>query len=100
MSSKVLGPIAACLFVSLTSLGCAAEIVVPARPPAERVETVGAAPSAEHFWIRGHWQWDGREYAWVPGQWETRRATHVYQAGHWRDTGRGWTWVEGRWVQR
>jgi hypothetical protein len=100
MSWKVLGPIAACAALSLSALGCHTEVVVRQPPPPERVETVAAAPSAEHFWVRGHWEWNGAEWVWRPGHWETRRHHMVWKPGYWRDTGRGWVWVEGRWVER
>ena len=100
MRWKVLAPIAACLFVSFFTVGCTGEIVVRSAPPQERYEVVTAAPSAEHFWVRGHWQWNGGQWGWNPGHWENRRSTAVYRSGHWRDTGRGWVWAEGGWVER
>ena len=100
MSWKVLAPIAAGLCLSLASVGCAGEVYVRTAPPADRAEVMTAAPSAEHFWVRGHWQWNGHEYVWAGGRWEVRRGGAVYQPGHWRDSGRGWVWVEGRWADR
>jgi WXXGXW repeat (2 copies) len=100
MSTKVLGSIAACVFLSLTLLGCSSEVVIRTAPPAERVEVVGVAPSAQHFWIKGHWQWTGSDWAWTPGRWELRRASAVWQGGHWVAQRGGWVWVEGRWIDR
>ena len=100
MSSKVLLPIVAVVVLSLSSLGCAGEVVVRTAPPADRVEVVTAAPSPQHFWIRGHWQWNGHQHVWEPGRWEIRREGAVWQAGSWRAEGGGWAWHDGRWVNR
>jgi hypothetical protein len=99
---KALGPITAGAFVTLALAmsGCTAQITVRTAPPPERVETVSAPPSTQHFWVKGHWQYDGERYVWVPGHWETRRTNQVWSSGHWRQTGGGWVWVEGRWITR
>ena len=100
MSWKVLGPIVASAVVSLAAVGCSAQVIVRAAPPAERPETVTAAPSAQHFWVRGHWHWDGNRYNWIAGHWETRRAREVWVPGHFRAVAGGWVWEEGRWTTR
>jgi WXXGXW repeat (2 copies) len=98
MSAKVFGSIAVCVLVSLTALGCTGEVVVRTAPPAERVEVMGVAPSAEHIWIKGHWLWDGAAYVWHPGHWELRRVGFVWQEPHWVARGSGFVFVEGRWI--
>lgn len=95
MSWKLVGPI-----VALALAGCSAQVTVRSAPPPERVETVTAAPSAQHFWVKGHWQYNGERYAWVPGRWEARRVNAVWAPGHWRRVSGGWVWVEGRWLRR
>lgn len=35
-----------------------------------RVEERPAAPSSADVWRPGHWDWNGHEYVWVPGQWQ------------------------------
>ncbi len=100
MRRKSLLPAVAGAALALSVLGCATEVVVRSPPPAERVEVAATPPSPEHFWIKGNWRWDGREFLWVPGRWEIRRAAALWQAGHWRESGGGWVWVEGRWVSR
>ena len=100
MSWKVLGPIVAGALVSLATAGCHSDVVVRTAPPTDREERIEAAPSAEHFWVRGHWQWTGERYAWVTGYWETRRPREVWVGGHWRAVSGGWEWEEGRWVTR
>lgn len=99
MNMHALGWTVACV-VSLCALGCAGTVVVHAQPPPERAEVATAAPSPQHFWVPGHWHWDGRAYQWMPGHWEARRVSHVWVRGHWRRVGGGWTWVEGRWTSR
>ncbi|APR79876.1 lipoprotein, putative [Minicystis rosea] len=100
MSWKVLGPIVASVVVSLSTTGCSSQVVVRSAPPAERQEAVAAAPSAQHFWVRGHWHWDGARYDWIAGRWETRRTHEVWVPGHWRQVSGGWVWEEGRWTTR
>ena len=99
MTFKVLAPVAACVLLSLSAFGCTDSVVVRSPPPAERVEVVGVAPSAEHFWVRGHWSWNGG-WTWVPGHWDVRRVGYTWIPGHWRASGGGWVWEEGRWAGR
>jgi hypothetical protein len=100
MSWKVLAPVAACVLLSLSAFGCAGSVVVRTAPPAERVEVIGVAPSANHFWVHGYWRWNGGGYDWAPGRWEVRREGYNWIPGHWRATGGGWVWEEGRWAGR
>jgi hypothetical protein len=100
MRTKTLGLVMALSSIMALSAGCTTEVVVRAQPPAERAEESGASPSGDHFWVRGHWEWNGREYAWVRGHWETRRPHEVWAPGHWRQTSGGWVWVAGRWRTR
>ena len=67
-------------------------------PPVAQTEIIGVAPSADHFWVGGHWYWAGGRYVWRPGYWELRRPGHAWVSGHWdRHPNRGHYWVEGRW---
>jgi hypothetical protein len=71
----------------------------PFAPPAARVEVIGVAPSARHFWAPGYYRWTGRQYVWIAGRWELRRPGVVYVAPHWvREYGR-YVYVPGRWVR-
>jgi hypothetical protein len=72
--------------------------IVVVGPPPRRVEVVGVAPGPNFVWIRGHWVWGGRAYAWTPGRWAARphpRARWVQ--GRWRRGRGGWFWVPGHW---
>src|SRR3954452_22360263 len=47
-----------------------AVVVRAPAPPALRVETQPARPSARHVWQNGYWRWNNREYVWVGGYWD------------------------------
>ena len=73
-------------------------VEVTVAPPALQVEQQGAQPSPTHVWIRGYWQWNGSQYQWVRGRWESpREAGAVWIAPQWQRRGRGWIFVQGRW---
>ena len=75
-----------------------AEVEVVEAPPAPREEYVTVSPSPAHFWIVGHWAWEGH-WVWIPGHWELRPRPHaVWIPGHWDHRGgRGHVWVGGYW---
>jgi hypothetical protein len=75
-------------------------IYVPAPPPAEIVEVQPPPPDRRPIWHwqRGHWRWDGRQYAWHPGHWVERPPRMVeWVAPHWEHHPNGWFLVEGHW---
>ncbi len=87
----------AALAVLTTLGGCAGEMIVRDRPPAERVEVIEGRPSPQHVWIAGHWNWDG-QWVWLKGHWEVPpRERAEWVPGHWAERPRGWVWVEGHW---
>jgi hypothetical protein len=68
------------------------------RPPAARLEVIGVAPSARHFWAPGYWRYNGREHVWIGGRWELRRDGFQYIAPHWQRDFRGrWEYLPGHW---
>ena len=72
----------------------------PGAPPAPRVEVIGVAPSARHFWAPGYYRWNGYEHTWIGGRWELRRDGFEYMGPHWvRRFGR-FEYLPGRWVRR
>lgn len=75
------------------------EIVVKHAPPAVRVETKSARPSAGHVWVAGYWTWESSAYAWTPAVWimppepkavwvlprfESRSGINFSISGYWR----------------
>jgi hypothetical protein len=70
-------------------------------PPPAKAETQTAAPSGDHVWINGHWEWSSSEETWIwaPGIWvlppddgatwvdpgyEDNNGDWMYTPGHWR----------------
>ena len=68
-------------------------------PPAARVEVVGRAPSANHFFVKGHYKWTGARYEWIGGHWDVKRAGSTYIQAHWDKIGGSWRMVPGHWVR-
>ena len=72
----------------------------PVAPPAARVEVIGVAPSARHFWAPGYYRWTGRNYAWVTGRWQLRRPGLEYVGPRWENRFGRYAYVPGRWMRR
>jgi hypothetical protein len=66
-------------------------------PPAPRYERIPVAPSSRHFWVNGHYNWNGRQYQWVGGHYDTVRGGYKYISGHWDRSVSGWHYVPGYW---
>ena len=75
------------------------EVVVVVAPPVEIIETVGVAPSPNHFWIRGYHRWTAAGHVWVPGHWELRRPGYRYVNAYWERYGRGYRFHEAVWIR-
>jgi hypothetical protein len=72
-------------------------VVVREAPPPVRHEVIGIAPSPQHVWVQGHWEWHNR-WVWVDGYWAVPpRRQGVWIPGHWEQRRRGWVWIEGHW---
>jgi hypothetical protein len=48
-------------------------IFVPNAPPPPQQEFIPMAPGPNHYWVRGYWNWDGYQWAWIPGIGNTLR---------------------------
>ena len=70
-------------------------VTVRVAPPVARYEAIGRAPSSNHFWVHGHYMWNGRSYTYVGGHWDTRRAGHTYIQAHYDRVGNTWRFVPG-----
>ena len=73
------------------------EVVVKAPPPAERIEVMTVAPSANHVWIKGHWHWNGGEWIWNPGRWEVKRVGFRWVPAQYINRGGNVYFVAGHW---
>src|SRR5882724_392175 len=77
------------------------EIIATQAPPPPRVEVVPAPPRPREVveWEPGRWQWEGREYRWIPGHYiERPRREAVYVPGHWDERPNGrWVWIGPHW---
>ena len=92
------------LAAALALAGCYAppEFVSPYPPaPPVRAEEMPKPPvSAEPLiWQPGHWDWTGRGYVWLPGEW-VARAGHgtMWQDGYWTFSAGTWAWVPAHWT--
>jgi hypothetical protein len=68
-------------------------------PPPPRVEVIGAPPSAAHFWVAGHWRWDGHRHVWAGGRWLASRPNEVWMRDHWEHRGAEWFFHPGHWLK-
>jgi hypothetical protein len=97
MMKKLL--IAAALAGSLgtvTAPAVSAVIVVRQAPPAPRVETVPAARRG-HVWVPGHWDWRGKRYVWVKGNYVRERRGYMYDQPAWEERDGKWHRTGGNW---
>lgn len=97
--------LATCTLIGLSA--CVVER--PAPPPVERV-VVRQAPPAEivevvpqhrpgHFWVAGHWVWEGNRYEWRPGHWEAERVGYRYVHPRWERHQDEWHFSAGAWIR-
>ena len=84
----------------LLMAGCAG---VPPHPPVPPVkaELVPKPPRSQTtvIWQPGHWDWTGKDYAWIEGVW-VKRAGHgtLWQDGFWQETAGKSEWVPAHWL--
>ena len=75
--------------------------ICPVAPPMKAEEQPKPPVSEdEQLWQPGHWDWDGRTYAWRPGVWILRAGGNLWMDGHWtRDQiPAPCAWVPSHWV--
>lgn len=68
-------------------------------PPPPQVEVITSAPSPAHFWVAGHWRWNGHAHVWRGGHWVKSRHGRVWVRDHWAHRGAEWFFYPGRWVR-
>ncbi len=67
----------------------------PPDPPA--IAAPGTAPSADTFYVPGHWEWNGADYAWRAGFWARVQPNYVWIPSHYSWTPAGYIYVAGYW---
>jgi hypothetical protein len=73
-------------------------VVTEQAPPPPQVEVQTVAPSPNHRWIAGHWQWNGSRYFWSGGHWvEPPQLGMVYDPPKWENRAGRYVYVDGRW---
>lgn len=82
------------------AIGALAGVATTPPPPPRGDYDAPPPPArpASMVWDPGRWQWDGRGYVWIEGQYierPYRGATRV--PGRWEEHRGQWFWVEGRW---
>jgi hypothetical protein len=66
---------------------------LPERP----VETVGAAPAPDFFYVPGEYVPQGEEVVWKPGFWYRSQPGWEWYPAHWVRQANGWVFREGSW---
>jgi WXXGXW repeat (2 copies) len=67
----------------------------PPDPPA--IAPPGAPPSADTFYVPGHWEWNGALYLWRGGYWARVQPNYVWVSAHYRWTPGGYIYIAGYW---
>jgi len=97
-SSRVIALAAITLVTLAAGAGTASAIdlnVAIGQPPPPVVETYGPPPQPGAVWIRGHQQWTGGGWRWIPGHWGyPPHRGWVWVPGHYNHQG---YWREGHW---
>ena len=71
---------------------------VTVAPPPPQVEVQGTAPSPNHRWLPGYWQWNGSRHVWQAGHWaEPPEPGMLWEAPKWENHGGKWAFADGRW---
>ena len=73
------------------------QYVEAAPPESLELGPVGDAPSQEHIWIPGCWNWNARSYAWRPGYWGAGYNNWIWVPARHVWTPRGYLGCNGYW---
>lgn len=95
MRHSVVVVLLGCLIIT----GCASGR--PTHPPIPPYETeqipLPPVSAAVVVWQPGHFDWDGADYTWKPGEW-VERANTTWLDGYWDETTRNPVWVPAHWL--
>ena len=72
-------------------------LYLPPPPATLEIGSNVAAPSANHDWTPGNWNWTQERYAWRPGHWAQGRRDWDWIPAHYVWTPRGYVFVDGFW---
>ncbi|MDB4963059.1 MAG: hypothetical protein JWP01_3058 [Myxococcales bacterium] len=76
-------------------VGASTTPVVYQEPPQPQVEQVSSRPG--YVFVRGRWDWQNGQWAWIGGRWERERAGYAWSEGRWERRGNSWHWIDGTW---
>ena len=85
----------ACVASGQATMGVDTTAVVYQDPPPPRVETYESRPG--FVFVKGRWNWQNGQWAWVAGHWERERSGYAWSDGRWERRGNRWEWIEGTW---
>jgi hypothetical protein len=67
-------------------------------PPAPMAERPTPSPGAGHVWVGGFWNWNGSQYAWTNGRWESPpQPAQTWESPRWEREGGRYRFRQGRW---
>lgn len=86
-------------------------------PPAKKLEYRGEAPSKDHAWLDGYWNWEKKQWVWHKGRYQhiikdrppinnpeyippPPSHLHVWVPGKWTIEEGDWLWLKGRYITR
>lgn len=78
---------------SLCLAGVDANVQAPPPPRAERAPP----PRDGYVWAPGYWDWSGRAYHWVSGDFVVERRGRHWHPDQWQEVGGSWEHVRGYW---
>ncbi|TWT93472.1 hypothetical protein Pla108_39660 [Botrimarina colliarenosi] len=70
---------------------------LPAPPESLEEGPSSPAPSDDHFWIPGCWNYVNQDYQWRPGYWYRTQPNWVWTPSYYNYTPRGYIFVNGYW---
>ena len=70
---------------------------LPEPPRSQERGPSSAAPSNDHFWIPGCWEYRDRDYGWRPGYWAPHQHDWVWVPAHYDWTPNGYVYCDGYW---
>ncbi len=70
---------------------------LPEPPRSQERGPSSSAPSDDHFWLPGCWEYRNNDYAWRPGYWAPHQQDWVWVPAHYDWTPNGYVYCDGYW---